>query len=363
MRSFIKVGKYIAITALALVVLGFGGLLGVRTYLQHANAPAFAIDSPNGINESAYVKIGGIDQWLQIRGQDRNNPVLLCVHGGPGGTWDKVTRLFLRWEKDFTVVLWDQRGAGKSLRASGASIAATMSVDRMAQDGVEVADYLRTHLQQDKVILLGHSWGSILGINMVKRRPDLFHAYVGTGQVSDLPRSTAMVYARLVEQARAANDAPTLQALTRIGAPPFTHPQAVTVFFQSIEKFQPASDVTAMNELKRSLTSPPPGRSLLDDYYDFQGFAVVPPWRLYTEMLNTRLAVLGPDIAVPIFIFHGAEDPVTPASLAQEYFQALRAPRKEFVLLAGGGHFAVWSMADTFRQELVGRVRPIAKQP
>lgn len=362
MRTLLKVGKYLLLAVGALLVLAVGGFLGLRAYLQHKNAPAYAITSPNGIDEAGYVKIGGIEQWVQIRGQDRSNPILLCVHGGPGGTWNKVTRFFFRWEKDFTIVLWDQRGAGKSLRASGASIADTMSIDRMAQDGIEVAEYLRTHLKQDKVILLGHSWGSILGVNMVKRRPDLFHAYVGTGQVSDLPRSTALDYARLLEQARAAHDARALQALTDIGAPPFTNAQAVGVFFQTIGKFQPASDTAAMVDLQRSLTAPAPGRSLADEYYDYQGFMVVPPWRLYQEMLSTNLAALGPDFAVPVFIFQGADDPVTPAVLAEEYFQTLQAPQKEFVLLPGGGHFAVWSLRDKFLQELTARVRPLAKK-
>jgi len=362
MRSLIKIAKYLALVGLVLFVLSVAGLLGLRGYQRHKNAPVFAIHSPNGINESGYVKIGGIEQWVQIRGQDRSNPVLLCVHGGPGGTWIPVTSLFLRWEKDFTVVLWDQRGAGKTLKASGASIAGTMSVDRMAQDGVEVAEYLRTHLQQDKIILLGHSWGSILGINMVKRRPDLFYAYVGSGQVSDLPRSIEVDYSRMLEQARAATDTETLQALTGIGAPPFTELKQVAAFFQSIGKYQPASDNAAMQALQRSLISPPPDYSLRDVFHQSQGFLRVPTWRLYNEMLSTKLSALGPDIGVPFFIFQGADDPVTPAALSEEYFNTINAPRKEMVLLEGGGHFAVWSMSDKFLDELVGRVRPLGKK-
>lgn len=360
MRTFLKLGKYVLLAALGLLVLVVGGLLGLRTYQQHANASAYAIASPNGINESGYVTIGGIEQWVQIRGQNRDNPVLLCLHGGPGGSWLKVTRLFLPWETNFTVVLWDQRGAGKSLKSSGASVAATMSVDRMTRDGIEVAEYLRSHLRQDKVIVLGHSWGSILGINMVKRRPDLFHAYVGTGQVSDLPRSIAMDYARMLEQARAAQDSDTLQALTGIGPPPFTNLGQVAVFFKGIGKYQPASDMAAIREAAKSLTSPPPDYSLRDIYYENQGFMSVPTWRLYDEMLSTQLAALGPDLGVPVFIFQGAEDPVTPASLAEEYLRSLNAPQKEFVLLEGGGHLAIWSMADRFQKELTLRVRPIA---
>lgn len=361
MRILLKVGKWFLIVAVALLVLAVGSFLGLRSYLQHRNAPAFAINPATGISEAGYVKIGGIEQWVQIRGQDRNNPVLLCVHGGPGGTWLPVTSLLLRWEKDFTVVLWDQRGAGKSLKASGPSVAETMSIDRMVQDGIEVAEYLRAHLHKEKIILLGHSWGSILGINMVKRRPELFYAYVGTGQVGDLPRSVSIDYARMLEQARVAKDAQTQEALKGIGEPPFGNLQQVSVFFQSIGKYQPASDNMAMQAMQRSLTSPPPGYSLRDAYYQAQGFMRIPTWRLYSEMLGTKLTALGPDIGVPVFIFQGSDDPVTPANLAEEYLQTLNAPRKEMVLLKSGGHFAVWSMAEKFREELVLRVRPLTK--
>jgi pimeloyl-ACP methyl ester carboxylesterase len=145
-----------------------------------------------------YVKIGGIDQWIQIRGQDRDNPVLLCLHGGPGATWLPLTAVFAPWEKDFTVVQWDQRGAGKSLEASGPSIASTMSIQRMADDGIELAELLRAHLKKEKILLLGHSWGSILGVHMVLQRPDLFYAYVGTGQVAQMTRSRHIAISQVI---------------------------------------------------------------------------------------------------------------------------------------------------------------------
>jgi pimeloyl-ACP methyl ester carboxylesterase len=114
--------------------------------------------------------------------------------------------VLLPWEKEFTVVQWDQRGTGKTLESTGPSVAATMSVDRMVQDGIEVSEFLRNHLHQEKIVLVGFSWGSRLGIHMVKQRPDLFYAYVGTGQVSDMPKAQQMSYAYVLEEARAAND-------------------------------------------------------------------------------------------------------------------------------------------------------------
>lgn len=361
MRFLLKLGK-ISIVVMAGAVLAVAALfLSLRTFRQHANAKAFAIPAANGIDESGYVRIGGIEQWVQIRGQDRNNPVLLCVHGGPGGTWLPVTRLFLPWEKEFTVVFWDQRGAGKTLKSTGPSIATTMSVERMAQDGIELAEHLRTRLGQQKIILLGHSFGSVLGVRMAKRRPDLFHAFVGTGQVGDLPRSTAMEYTRLQERARLAADAETLRALAEIGPPPFKDLKQVAVFFDQAGKYQPASDGVAIEATKQSLTSPPPHYSLRDEVNRFRGFMAVPPWALYEELLATRLVALGPDFALPIFFIQGGEDTVTPVAHAEDYFKTINAPRKEMIVLPDGGHFAVWSRADAFLKELVTRVRPIAR--
>ncbi len=344
--------------AIALLVLALGSLLTVRSCAQRSNAKAFAIHTANGIDESGYVRIGGIDQWVQVRGQNRDNPVLLFIHGGPGGTMIPVTRLFLPWEKEFTVVQWDQRGAGKTLESTGASIAETMSIDRMTQDGIEVAEYLRTHLHKDKIILLGHSWGSILGLQMAKRRPDLFSAFVGTGQASDMPQSIGMAYTHLLEQAQAAKDQGTLQVLTQIGPPPFDSMQKMAMFFQSLDKYQPASDRVAVDEIKRSLTSPPPGYSLRDELSRFRGFAVIPTLRLYQEMLSVQPSALGTRFDLPIIFIQGAEDQVTQASLTERYFNAITAPRKEMVLLEGGGHFAVLSMGDRFLKALITHARP-----
>src|SRR5262249_42939091 len=105
---------------------------------------------PRGIDEASFIRIGGIEQWVTVRGQDRDNAVLLFLHGGPGDVTNPWTfALFAPWEKHFTVVQWDQRGAGRTLKRNGPSIAPTLTVDRIAQDGVELAEYLRKHLGKD----------------------------------------------------------------------------------------------------------------------------------------------------------------------------------------------------------------------
>jgi pimeloyl-ACP methyl ester carboxylesterase len=363
MRKIWKAAKLLFLGALVLFLAAAGTLAAVRAYRQHLTARALAIHAPNGVDEGFYVKIGGIDQWLQIRGQDRASPVLLCLHGGPGGTWIPMTARFVPWEKEFTVVQWDQRGAGKTLETTGAAVADTMSVARMAQDGIEVSEFLRKHLHQDKLILLGHSWGSILGIHMVKDRPDLFYAYVGTGQVSDMPKGQRMSYVHLLDQARSANDRKAVTALERIGPPPFDSSEKLTVFFGQLQEHLVESDRAALSSSIGSLTNPAPNYSLWDEVNRVRGFLQIPTLKVYEEMLATDLPAFAIDFQVPIFFFQGSEDDRTPATLAREYFEKINAPHKEFVLLNGGGHFAVWSMSDRFLQELTTRVRPFAAPP
>jgi len=362
MRTIVKAAKFILLPLAVLLLLAVGAILVLRAQQQHVTAQAIAIRTPNGIDEGMYVRIGGIEQWIQIRGQDHNNPVLLCLHGGPGATWVPLTALFVPWEKQFTVVQWDQRGAGKTLGTTGGSVADTMSVDRMAQDGIEVSEFLRHHLHKDKIILLGHSWGSILGIHMAKQRPDLFYAYVGTGQAADMQRSMQIGYAYSLRKARAANDKEAVKELETIGSPPYDSMAKVGVHFKWLGEYEVESDREALSTAGR-LIFRAPNYSLWDIYNRNRGFMQIPTWRLYQEMFTTDLASLGPDFKVPIYFFQGAEDEVTVTALTSEYFEALNAPRKEMVLLEGAGHFAVWTMPERFLQELVARVRPLAIQP
>ncbi|HYS85005.1 MAG TPA: alpha/beta fold hydrolase [Bradyrhizobium sp.] len=356
MRVVLQVAKFTGVSLVVLFIVGIGAILLYRAYRLHVTAEAIAIHSPTGIDEAMYVKIGGIDQWIQIRGQDRSNPVLLCLHGGPGGTWLPLTALFVPWEKEFTVVQWDQRGAGKTLEATGASVADTMSVDRMAQDGIEVAEFLRTHLHKDKIVLLGHSWGSILGIEMARKRPDLFYAYVGTGQVGDMPRSLQIGYAHALQRARATDDADAVKELESIGAPPFDSLEEVERYFKVLETYEAESDRTAVSS-SGLLIFAAPGFSLWDIYNRFRGLSGIPTWRLYKEILAADPSSSGLDFKIPVFFFQGSEDDVTPAPLVADYFEKILAPHKEMVLFEGEGHFVVWSAPAGFLHELVTRVR------
>jgi pimeloyl-ACP methyl ester carboxylesterase len=133
------------------------GGLAYRKARQRRVAKALEITAPNGIAEQRFVKVGGIDQWIQLRGEDRDNPALLVLHGGPG--WpNAVFTLPLRpWEQHFTVVQWDHRGAGKTLRRTGKADSGEMTFDCRVADAVELIEFLCRHLGVDKVVLLAES--------------------------------------------------------------------------------------------------------------------------------------------------------------------------------------------------------------
>lgn len=198
-------------------------LESLTSFLRDRNAKQFVINSAKGINEASYVRIGGIEQWVTIRGQDRVNPVLLFLHGGPGDVTNPWTFIiFARWEAHFTVVQWDQRGAGRTLRKTGPAVASTMTLDRMAQDGIELTEYLRQRLGKDKIVVVAHSFGTILALRMVRARPGLYYAYVGTGQVADETKDYSAAYDALVKKAQDTKNLAALDELKSIGPPPYS---------------------------------------------------------------------------------------------------------------------------------------------
>jgi pimeloyl-ACP methyl ester carboxylesterase len=328
--------------------------------LRARTAAQYTINSATGIDEEAFVQIGGIQQWMTIRGQDRANPVLLLLHGGPGDVTNPWTfAMFAPWEEHFTVVQWDQRGAGKTFGRNGPAIGPTMTINRMVQDGIEVADYLRHHLNKKKIIVVAHSFGSVIGLAMVRARPDLFYAYVGTGQVADETRNYYAAYDALMQKARAVGNQEAIADLTRVGPPPYKSADGYRAQWKWANKFEGA-DVFLYSRLGLTLVAP--GSSVRDLNMSDDGQALSGD-RLVSQATSQTSAGLGLDFAIPMFFFQGAEDFTTPTALAHQYLNALKAPQKAFVPIEGGGHFAVFMKPDLFLKELIARVRPLAAGP
>jgi pimeloyl-ACP methyl ester carboxylesterase len=332
---------------------------GWLTFFRNRNAQTYEVTGSNRIDEAAFVKLGGIEQWVTIRGQDRNNPVLLVLHGGPGDATNPWSYpYFFDWLEAFTVVQWDQRGAGRTLGKTGESIAPTLTVERLTQDGIELSEYLRRHLGKNKVILLGHSWGSVLGTLMAKARPDLFHALVGTGQVVDFKEGNVVAYSLALQTAEALGDSAAVAELKAIGPPPYKDGKG----WRLLHKWRRACEGADTERFLAGLMGialAAPGSSTRDinDWFDGQ---VLSEQQLFEWGMQLDPKRLAGDFALPVFVLQGEHDCSTPTALARTYVEAIRAPRKEFAAIPGAGHFAAFMKPDEFLRELVARVRPLA---
>ncbi|HTG16728.1 MAG TPA: alpha/beta fold hydrolase, partial [Blastocatellia bacterium] len=266
-RKLWRIAKITLLSLLGLLVTLIICALCYRAIRQHQNSTALAVHTPNGIDEAIFVPLGGINQWITIRGANRDNPVVLFLHGGPGTPTNLLDfSMAAAWTQSFMLVQWDQRGAGKTFGSGGTS-ATDMTVDRMTQDGIELAQFLRGHLHKDKIIIVSHSWGTILGVHMAKTRPDLFYAYVGTGQVVNAQENEAVNYVRVLDKAKALGDTKAVAELQASGPPPYPAMKALTTQRIWAQAYEHADSYVA-TEQASSLYAP--GYSLLDLYHAIQ---------------------------------------------------------------------------------------------
>ena len=316
-----------------------------------------AMGSAQPIDRSDFVPIGGIDQWISIRGEDSANPVLLVVHGGPGETqWPRIEN-YKPWEKSFTVVQWDQRGTGHTFGRYGKDTP-DVTLNRIAKDGVELTHYLCQKLQKKKIIVLGHSWGTLVAITMVQMEPDLFAAYVGTGQASSWKAQVNFQFDLLLDKARRDGDDAKLKELQAIGRPDPTTAKGSFGFKKGFNNAMAPAD----NEWIKSLRAEFPQLKERDpkeaqnygDGMEFSGEKVLP------DQIASDLPATATDIKTAFFVIQGKDDVVTPTSLATDYFNRVKAPVKELVLIPDAGHFAFMTAPDKFLAVLIDKVRPVA---
>ena len=207
-------------TLLSLIASVFAALLVYRKLRQARIASTLKIESAQGIVEERFVSIGGIDQWISIRGQHHSNPVLLVIHGGPGSCYSIFTPHLRGWEKHFTVVQWDQRGAGKTFARLGSRGSGEISLKQLTSDGISVAEYLRTRLHKERLFLLASSMGSTFGMQIARTRPDMFDAYIGTDQNVGMVRGRDENHREVLDRLRTRGLTKGVRALERIGAYP-----------------------------------------------------------------------------------------------------------------------------------------------
>ena len=345
--------------------------LEFRSGIQARILAAKKIDSPNGIDSMESVRINGLEQWLQIRGQDKDNPVLLYLHGGPGSVIMPFSYMFLPdWEKNFTVVNWDQRGTGKTRCANPDYDPSKANFEDFFTDMVEVVNYLRQRLGKDKIIVFGHSWGTILGMHLAKRHPELLHAYVGTGQVTNTWQAEISSYAFVLREAKARGDAEGLVALESLAPYPDLdqHAEKIGIQRHYVQKY--GGSLRGIDYLQ--ITQQAFFESPYYSVCDWMGFFKTtfsgdsPHRQLSMRVLDPKLPIgnldlLGYDYTVPMFFFLGALDEHASTKVASQFFEKIQAPYKKLLLFDKSAHAPTMTQPQEFIDALVKYVRPHAQ--
>jgi len=312
---------------------------------------------PVAIDRSGFVRIGGLDQWIDIRGDDMSNPVLLVVHGGPGEAQWPMAAHYRAWEKTFTVVQWDQRGAGHTFGRYGTATP-DMTLDRIANDGVELLDHLCSTLGRKKIVLLGHSWGSTVGVTIAQRHPARIAAYVGTGQVGSWKGAIRVKFELALSRARAEGDLAMVEALEAAGPPDPGDATKVFAFNDRVYRFWAPADVAWIKSLRADAAA----KRLADpkNYADFVDGFRFSAERVVPDQIRADLPATAGKLATAIFVIQGRDDLITPTRDAVDYFERINAPYKKLILIPDAGHFAFMTAPDAFLEALTRAVRPVA---
>jgi len=324
------------------------------------------IVSDHGIDEAKAVEIGGIRQWITVRGRERDNPILLVIHGGPAAP-DLPNRYLFEpaWADYFTVVEWDQRGGGKTYELNDpAVVAPTLTKERMIADAEEVVAYLRKTYGRDKIFVLGHSWGSLVGLSLAQRRPEWLYAYIGVGQIIDMKEGEKLSYDWTLAQARKAGDDEAIKELTALAPYPAADGSVAidklgterkwSIHFGALIHGRSSYD-TLENAEKIS-----PDYSAADFKAIDQGSGFVLP-KLLGDMMGADFTGLT-KLDCPVLMFAGRTDYTTPSPLIERWIGKVSAPQKKMVWFEQSSHMIYEEEPGRFLVHLVEDALPLATQ-
>lgn len=305
---------------------------------------------PGSISEVRQLDLGGYRQWITLRGARRDAPILIWLSGGPGLDESFMLRRFNgALERDYLVTYWVQRGAGRS---SGAGLdPRTLTIGQFVTDLDDLVTYLTRRFGQRQVILVGHSWGTQIGVAYAAAHPERVAAYVGIGQVTDMPENEALGYAWVLSEARRRRDTDAIADLERIGPPPY--PVAAMLTQRQYVAAYGGSFHQPISMPKMIWWSLETSRGAWLDLLKFSPGQAQSLQALWPEIARVRLSVSQPRLAVPVAIFAGRFDRQVSADLAHRYFTRLDAPRKQFVWFELSAHSPQFEEPDRFNATLV----------
>lgn len=321
------------------------------------------IVAPNGIQESYAARIGGIDQWISVRGQDKANPIVLFAHGGPSSPLIPTMWQFQRpLEEYFTVVHWDQRGAGKTFASQDPNTYAdTLKIARYADDAIEIAEYVRKRYGKRKVVLMGHSWGTVVAMTAALKRPDLFYAYVGIGQVIDVRENERISFEFGMQQAKAHGNTEAIKEMQTSAPYPGNQPITRERIITARKWAQHYGGLTAYRTespyyYRAPLLSPEYNdcdRAGIDRGNEFSLGRVLP------EFLDVDFSQVR-EFPIPVLMFMGRHDYTTPSQPTADWLARVKAPYKQGVWFENSAHMVMWEEPGKWLVSMLQYVRPLA---
>jgi pimeloyl-ACP methyl ester carboxylesterase len=321
------------------------------------------IVAPTGVQDAYAVEIGGIRQWVNVRGQDRDNPMVLFVHGGPASPVIPTLWQFQRpLEEYFTVANYDQRGAGKTLALNPQeAVADTLHVQRYVDDAIALAEHLRTRYHKRKLVLMGHSWGTVVAMHAALQRPDLFYAYVGIGQVINVRTNEQVSFDYGLRTARARGNTDAVHEMESIAPYPGDTPITRERIVIARKWPQFYGGLTAYRDESKYFFQ---GPRLSPDYDDaarcaINAGSVLTLGRLLDEFLRVDFTGVK-EFPIPVVMFMGRHDYTTPSEPTAAWLAKVRAPYKQAVWFERSAHMIPWEEPGRTLVSLLEHVRPLA---
>lgn len=310
---------------------------------------------PGSIAEIGYLNLGGLDQWVMIRGVSVANPLLILLHGGPGFPEMRLLRYFnAPLESNFIVVYWEQRGTGKSFNSEIPQ--SSMCVEQFIGDLDELVDAMRKGFGKDKVALYGHSWGSALGVLYAARFPEKVAVVAGAGQIGDWPASENICYDFTIAEAERRGNRKALQELRAIGPPPHTA-RNVIVQRKWLTRFVGMVRGMSMWRFSRIIISGP--ESSIFDLPNILRGTRFSTYAMWEEVSALNLLNAAPVLEMPVFFFIGRHDHVIAPKKSVAYFEMLSAPSKRLLWFEESGHEPPFEEPEKFNAAMADLVRPI----
>lgn len=315
---------------------------------------------PGSIATVEQVELNGSEQSILVRGQDVKNPVLLNLGmGGPGGGGFFNAQEFRALEDQFTIVSWDEPGTGKSY---GAVPIKELDKERYVNDAVALTNLLRQRFKQEKIFIYGVSWSSIIGIWLVQEHPELYHAFVSTGQMVNTTQNDRMGYELALQHLEEQGDTGRAAELRRNGPPPYRGDNVASPYVAFLDVLN-----EMMGSMRFSVAVPlipffVPEYGYIDKINHTRG--VIESFNaVYPQLESLDFRQQAPELKVPVYFFVGRHDINAMASLVEDYYSALSAPGKQLIWLEGGHGLGSAENQDVFFDAMRRQVRPLAGQP